>query len=380
MIWCSVCYFLSISVLLFLTKTKKGQNFNKNHFMVTQENRCVIHYYCYYMGFATEPKLYQFTEPRDGHCTKTLQEAHRNVGVILKVEHPPVIGSDGCHMWHEESIVYSTLLGGIELEKSNPQGLPQGKEMQIAAGCCCRAASVTSVTIQGKIKRMETKPKINGMTSVCVQVNADAELRFENRLQDSLGRTGIKEANSWMTEMWNAATTSFFSWWFCWHVSCRHPFPLLCSLPRGDVLRQEVPLLPDWCHPGLHQAEGSQGNHGQSHGPCEQAVGRSKCTESGAVPSQPSPGSTGVLGLRNSRRDGVLPILPTGMTTLCSVLDPADHTQGVCWWSTEHRILQRGQHSWAASEVGGSKYHSPPGDAVGLLNTIGFPFKLIYSS
>ncbi|XP_040536854.1 BTB/POZ domain-containing protein KCTD19 isoform X2 [Gallus gallus] len=64
-------------------------------------------------------------EPRDGHRTKTLQEAHRNVGVILKVEHPPVIGSDGCHMWHEESIVYSTLLGGIELEKSNPQGLPQ---------------------------------------------------------------------------------------------------------------------------------------------------------------------------------------------------------------------------------------------------------------
>lgn len=169
--------------------------------MVTQENRCVIHYYCYYMGFATEPKLYQFTEPRDGQRTKTLQEALRNVGVILKVEHPPVIGSDGCHMWHEESIVYSTLLGGIELEKSNPQGLPQGKEMQIAAGCCCRAASVTSVTIQGKIKRMETKPKINGMTSVCVQVNADAELRFENRLQDSLGRTGIKEANSWMTEM-----------------------------------------------------------------------------------------------------------------------------------------------------------------------------------
>uniref|UniRef100_G1MTE7 BTB/POZ domain-containing protein KCTD19 n=1 Tax=Meleagris gallopavo TaxID=9103 RepID=G1MTE7_MELGA len=64
-------------------------------------------------------------EPRDSQCTKALQEAHRNVGVILKVEHPPVIGSDGCHTWHEESIVYSTLLGGIQLEKSKPQGLPE---------------------------------------------------------------------------------------------------------------------------------------------------------------------------------------------------------------------------------------------------------------
>uniref|UniRef100_A0A8C9G7D5 Potassium channel tetramerization domain containing 19 n=1 Tax=Pavo cristatus TaxID=9049 RepID=A0A8C9G7D5_PAVCR len=70
-------------------------------------------------------KLYPFTEPRDSQRLKALQEAHRNVGVILKVEHPPVIGSDGCHTWHEESIVYSTLLGDIQLEKSNPQGLPQ---------------------------------------------------------------------------------------------------------------------------------------------------------------------------------------------------------------------------------------------------------------
>ncbi|XP_072202489.1 BTB/POZ domain-containing protein KCTD19 [Excalfactoria chinensis] len=64
-------------------------------------------------------------EPRDGQRTRALQEAHRNVGAILKVQHPPVIGSDGCHTWHEESIVYSTLLGSIQLEKSNPRGLPQ---------------------------------------------------------------------------------------------------------------------------------------------------------------------------------------------------------------------------------------------------------------
>uniref|UniRef100_A0A8C9GE35 Potassium channel tetramerization domain containing 19 n=1 Tax=Pavo cristatus TaxID=9049 RepID=A0A8C9GE35_PAVCR len=98
-------------------------NFHKIHLVVTQENKCVIHYY--YMGFATGTKLYPFTEPRDSQRLKALQEAHRNVGVILKVEHPPVIGSDGCHTWHEESIVYSTLLGDIQLEKSNPQGLPQ---------------------------------------------------------------------------------------------------------------------------------------------------------------------------------------------------------------------------------------------------------------
>ncbi|POI34408.1 hypothetical protein CIB84_001840 [Bambusicola thoracicus] len=108
-------------------RPKKGRtSVTSIHFVVTQKNKYVIHYY--YMGFATAPKLYQFTEPRDGQRTilpTYHQEAHRNVGVILKVEHPPVIGSDGCHMWHEESIVYSALLGGIQLEKSNPQGLPQ---------------------------------------------------------------------------------------------------------------------------------------------------------------------------------------------------------------------------------------------------------------
>lgn len=137
-----------------------------------------IHYNC--MGFATEPKLYRFTELRDSQRTKALQEAHGTAAVILKVEHPPVLGSDGCHTWHEESIVYSTLLGGVQLEKSKPQGLPKGKEMQIAVGCCCRAASLPSVMNQGKIKRTETKPEINGLKSVCVQANADTELRFEN--------------------------------------------------------------------------------------------------------------------------------------------------------------------------------------------------------
>ncbi|OXB74040.1 UNVERIFIED_CONTAM: hypothetical protein H355_003103, partial [Colinus virginianus] len=77
-------------------------------------------------GFATEFTLYRFTtEPRDGQQSQALREAHRNVGVILKVEHPPVIGSDGCHTWNEESVVYSTLLGSTQLEKSKPQALLQ---------------------------------------------------------------------------------------------------------------------------------------------------------------------------------------------------------------------------------------------------------------
>ncbi|XP_042690659.1 BTB/POZ domain-containing protein KCTD19 [Centrocercus urophasianus] len=64
-------------------------------------------------------------ELRDSQRTKDLQEAQGTAAVILKVEHPPVLGSDGCHTWHEESIVYSTLLGGVQLEKSKPQGLPE---------------------------------------------------------------------------------------------------------------------------------------------------------------------------------------------------------------------------------------------------------------
>ncbi|NXJ09069.1 KCD19 protein, partial [Odontophorus gujanensis] len=69
--------------------------------------------------------LYRFTKPRDGQQTRAPWEAHRNVGVILKVEHPPVIGNDGCHTWNKESVVYSTLLGSIQLEKSKPRALPQ---------------------------------------------------------------------------------------------------------------------------------------------------------------------------------------------------------------------------------------------------------------
>uniref|UniRef100_A0A8C4VWL3 Potassium channel tetramerization domain containing 19 n=1 Tax=Gopherus evgoodei TaxID=1825980 RepID=A0A8C4VWL3_9SAUR len=42
-----------------------------------------------------------------------------NVGFILKVEHPPVVGSDGSCTWHEESVVYSTIRVGRHLRRSS---------------------------------------------------------------------------------------------------------------------------------------------------------------------------------------------------------------------------------------------------------------------
>ncbi|KFR02989.1 BTB/POZ domain-containing protein KCTD19, partial [Nipponia nippon] len=50
-------------------------------------------------------------------------EDDRNVGLILKVEHPPVLGSDGFCTSNEESVVYSALLGGTQLETPNAQAL-----------------------------------------------------------------------------------------------------------------------------------------------------------------------------------------------------------------------------------------------------------------
>ncbi|KFV75455.1 BTB/POZ domain-containing protein KCTD19, partial [Struthio camelus australis] len=50
-------------------------------------------------------------------------EDHRNVGLILKVEHPPVLGSDGFCTCNEESVVYSILLDGTQLNNSYTQAL-----------------------------------------------------------------------------------------------------------------------------------------------------------------------------------------------------------------------------------------------------------------
>uniref|UniRef100_A0A8B9SL40 Potassium channel tetramerization domain containing 19 n=1 Tax=Anas platyrhynchos TaxID=8839 RepID=A0A8B9SL40_ANAPL len=61
----------------------------------------------------------------DSKQTPVLLEDHRNVGLILKVEHPPVLGSDGFHTCNEESVVYSILLDGTQLGNSSTQALPK---------------------------------------------------------------------------------------------------------------------------------------------------------------------------------------------------------------------------------------------------------------
>nr|XP_047934660.1 BTB/POZ domain-containing protein KCTD19 [Anser cygnoides] len=61
----------------------------------------------------------------DSKQTRVLLEDHRNIGLILKVEHPPVLGSDGFHTYNEESVVYSILLDGTQLDNSNTRALPK---------------------------------------------------------------------------------------------------------------------------------------------------------------------------------------------------------------------------------------------------------------
>ncbi|XP_050779111.1 BTB/POZ domain-containing protein KCTD19 isoform X5 [Gopherus flavomarginatus] len=61
-----------------------------------------------------------------GTCPKTtindqtnmVTQVFNNVGFILKVEHPPIVGSDGSCTWHEESVVYSA---GIKPANANSQ-------------------------------------------------------------------------------------------------------------------------------------------------------------------------------------------------------------------------------------------------------------------
>ncbi|NXL83588.1 KCD19 protein, partial [Alectura lathami] len=75
-------------------------------------------------GFATELQLHSLTEMSDSQQTKALLEHHGNVGLILKVEHPPVLGSDGFHMRNEESVVYSARLDGAQMDLPQAQVVP----------------------------------------------------------------------------------------------------------------------------------------------------------------------------------------------------------------------------------------------------------------
>ncbi|NXX59877.1 KCD19 protein, partial [Scopus umbretta] len=74
-------------------------------------------------GFGEKLNPYSFTETRDGKQTDIVLADQRNVGLILRVEHPPVLGSDGFCTSNEESVVYSTLLEGSQLDIPNTQAL-----------------------------------------------------------------------------------------------------------------------------------------------------------------------------------------------------------------------------------------------------------------
>ncbi|XP_009328648.1 PREDICTED: BTB/POZ domain-containing protein KCTD19 [Pygoscelis adeliae] len=58
---------------------------------------------------------------RDSKETDVVPADRRNVGLILTVEHPPVVGSDGFCTGDEESVVYSALLDGSQLATPNAQ-------------------------------------------------------------------------------------------------------------------------------------------------------------------------------------------------------------------------------------------------------------------
>ncbi|XP_010583498.1 PREDICTED: BTB/POZ domain-containing protein KCTD19-like [Haliaeetus leucocephalus] len=56
-------------------------------------------------GFDVKLNLYSFTETKDGKQTDIILADHRNVGLILKVEHPPVLDNDGFCISNEETVV-----------------------------------------------------------------------------------------------------------------------------------------------------------------------------------------------------------------------------------------------------------------------------------
>ncbi|NXR02916.1 KCD19 protein, partial [Sagittarius serpentarius] len=62
-------------------------------------------------------------KPRDSKQSDVVLADHRNVGLILKVEHPPVLGSDSFCTSNEESVVYSALRDGSQLDTPNARAL-----------------------------------------------------------------------------------------------------------------------------------------------------------------------------------------------------------------------------------------------------------------
>ncbi|NXD15466.1 KCD19 protein, partial [Nothocercus nigrocapillus] len=66
---------------------------------------------------------YLFAETTDNEQANVVVEEHRGTGLILRVEHPPVMGRDGFCTCSEESVVYSTRLRSPQLGNSHTQAL-----------------------------------------------------------------------------------------------------------------------------------------------------------------------------------------------------------------------------------------------------------------
>lgn len=81
-------------------------------------------------GLAVKPNPCSFTETRASEHREAVRAEHGTIGLILKVEHPPVLGSDGFCTSTEESIVYSAPLDGGQLDAPSRRALAQGKELQ----------------------------------------------------------------------------------------------------------------------------------------------------------------------------------------------------------------------------------------------------------
>ncbi|XP_067406421.1 BTB/POZ domain-containing protein KCTD19 [Emydura macquarii macquarii] len=95
--------------------------------------------------------------------TNIVTKDFNNVGFILKVEHPPVVGSDGSCTWHEESVVYSVQLEGIKLANANAQTMSKGivflsftlarEEIFYARKCHCFLTDIILNSIRQKDAR-----------------------------------------------------------------------------------------------------------------------------------------------------------------------------------------------------------------------------------
>ncbi|XP_062442822.1 BTB/POZ domain-containing protein KCTD19 [Rhea pennata] len=96
----------------------------------------------------------------DNEQTNIVLEEHRHVGLILKVEHPPVLGSDGFCTCNEESVVYSILLDDSQLDNSYTQVLAKDavflsfalshEEIFYARKCHCFLTDVILTSVKQK--------------------------------------------------------------------------------------------------------------------------------------------------------------------------------------------------------------------------------------